>query len=451
MAGRLHRAADSIAALATPPGRGGIGIIRVSGKDLSAFAARLCGVQPAPRQARLATFRDAGGRAIDQGILLYFAAPHSYTGEDVLELQGHGGPAVMRALLARCVELGARLAEPGEFSKRAYLNDKLDLAQAEAVADLIDAGSSQAARAALRSLSGEFSDAVGALDRQLIELRTVVEATLDFPDDEIDPLQDTDLLDRFARLRSGLDGLLVRSRQGKVLRDGLQVVLAGVPNVGKSSLLNRLAGEDRAIVTHVAGTTRDVLREAIEIDGVPLHVADTAGLREAGDAVERIGVERAWREIERADVVLLLVDARQGITAQDKAIAARLPQAAASLVVMNKADLAGRPAERLVEDGAVRIVLSAASGEGIELLRRELLRLAGWEGHGEDAILARERHIACLQETSRHIATAAADVQRLELCAEELRLAHESLGQIRGRFGSEELLGEIFARFCVGK
>jgi tRNA modification GTPase len=443
--------APTIAALATPPGRGGIGVVRVSGAGLADFAERLTGRRPEPRQASLTTFRDGAGLAIDAGILLYFPAPHSFTGEDVVELQGHGGPVVMRLLLSRCLELGARLAEPGEFTRRAFLNDKLDLAQAEAVADLIEASTAQAARSAFRSLTGEFSAAVHSLDAELVDLRMLVEATLDFPDEEIDALRDTDLLDRLARVQKGLAGVLRRSRQGRLLRDGLQVVLAGAPNVGKSSLLNRLAGDDRAIVTDVPGTTRDALREVIQIEGIPLHVVDTAGLRDTEDAVERIGIERAWQEIAGADVVLQLVDARVGATSEDDAIAARLPGGIERLVIHNKADLAGIEGKRFESDRTVQIVLSAVTGAGVELLQQELLRVAGWEGHGEDVILARERQIEALREAARCVHSAAGQLGQLELCAEELRLGHEALGQITGEFTADDLLGEIFARFCVGK
>lgn len=442
---------DTIAAVATAPGRGGIGVLRVSGGSLAAFAERLAGRLPAPRTAALTTFRGAGGEAIDQGILLYFPAPHSFTGEDVLELQGHGGPVVMRELLARCLELGARLAEPGEFTRRAFLNDKLDLAQAEAVADLIDAATAQAARSALRSLSGEFSRQVHDLVDQLVELRLLVEATLDFPDEEIDPVRDTDAVPRLERLRAALAELRRRARQGSLLRAGLTVVLAGLPNVGKSSLLNRLAGEERAIVTEVAGTTRDALRESIQVEGIPLHIIDTAGLRDTEDVVERVGIERTWREIERADVVLQIVDARAGVTPADHAIAVRLPGGVERILVANKCDLAKEPAGRAEERGQVQIRLSAKTGEGIGLLHDELLRVAGWRGHGEDVILARERHLEALAETEGRLEAAAAEIGRLELCAEELRLAQEALGRITGEFSADDLLGAIFSRFCIGK
>jgi len=448
------RPTDVIAAVATAPGRGGIGVVRVSGPQLADMALALAGRRPAPRQATLATFRDRLGQSLDQGILLYFPGPHSFTGEDVLELQGHGGPVVMQQLLARCLELGARVAEPGEFSRRAFLNDKLDLAQAEAVADLIDAATVQAARSALRSLSGDFSRQVHGLTDQLVELRMLVEATLDFSDEEIDPLVDTDLVARFERLRSALADLASRARQGSLLRTGLTVVLAGLPNVGKSSLLNRLAGEERAIVTDIAGTTRDALRETIQVEGIPLHVIDTAGLRETEDAVEKIGIERSWQEIRRADVVLQIVDARAGVTPADQAVAQRLPAGVERIVVENKCDLAGLPAGRF-EDGhrdrQVHLRLSAKTGAGLELLHDELLRVAGWQGHGEDVILARQRHLEALAEAAARLDAAAGQLSRLELAAEEFRLAQDALSRITGEFSADDLLGAIFSRFCIGK
>ncbi len=442
---------DVIAAIATAPGRGGIGVVRVSGPQLTVFAEQLSGKQPQPRVATLANFCDSAGQLIDQGLLLYFSAPQSFTGEDVLELQGHGGPVVMQMLLTRCLELGARMAQPGEFSRRAFLNDKLDLAQAEAVADLIDASTAAAARSALRSLTGEFSRAVHGLVERLIELRMLIEATLDFPDEEIDVLRDTDAATRLARLSQDLAELRTRARQGRVLRTGLHVVLVGLPNVGKSSLLNRLAGEERAIVTDVAGTTRDALRETIQIEGVPLHIIDTAGLRETDDAVERIGIERTWREIEQADVVVQIVDARSGVTPADKNVALRLPSGERRIVVHNKCDLAHRHQQRWEEGSSAHLLLSAKTGEGIMLLHQELLRIAGWQGHGEDVILARERHLNALEDTQQRLASATAQLQQIELSAEELRLAQESLSSITGEFGADDLLGEIFSRFCIGK
>jgi tRNA modification GTPase len=454
------RRTDTIAAVATAPGRGGIGVVRVSGSGLLPFAAALTGrvsESILPRRAAVADFLAADGIPIDRGILLHFAAPHSFTGEDVLELQGHGGPVVMQLLLARCVELGARLAEPGEFTRRAFLNDKLDLAQAEAVADLIEASTAQAARSALRSLSGEFSRAIHALVEGLVELRALIEATLDFPEEEIEAealLRQIDARARLARLRDDLDALLGRARQGALLRSGLAVVLAGLPNVGKSSLLNHLAGEERAIVTEIAGTTRDALRETIQVEGIPLHIIDTAGLRETEDAVERIGIERTWREIECADVVLQIVDARTGITPADHAIAARLPAGIERVVVENKCDLAGQPAARFEDQGhggQVHLRLSARTGEGMPLLHDELLRIAGWHGHGEDVVLARTRHLEALALAAERLALAGEQIGRIELCAEELRLAQAALGGITGDFSSDDLLGEIFSRFCIGK
>ena len=443
--------ADTIVAVATAPGRGGIGVVRVSGAALGDFAERLCGLRPMPRHATLVRFRDAGGESLDAGILLHFPAPHSFTGEDVLELQGHGGPVVMQMLLRRCVELGARLAEPGEFTRRAFLNDKLDLAQAEAVADLIEASTATAARSALRSLSGSFSREVHGLTDRLVELRMLVEATLDFPDEEVDPLRDTDAAQRLAALRHDLAALRGRARQGSLLRTGMTVVLAGLPNVGKSSLLNRLTGEDRAIVTEIAGTTRDALRETIQIEGIPLHVIDTAGLRETADPVERLGIERTWKAIEAADVVLQIVDARSGITPADHALDVRLPPGVTRLVVENKADLAREAAGRFEQGGRVHLRLSARTGEGMALLHDELLRVAGWQGHGEDTVLARERHLEALSAAAGRLEAAEAELQRIELCAEELRLAQEALSAITGEFTSDDLLGMIFSRFCIGK
>lgn len=442
---------DTIAAIATPPGRGGIGVVRVSGAQLASFALDLTGRSIEPRRAVLSRFLAADGAVIDHGLLLYFAAPGSFTGEDVLELQGHGGPVVMQMLLARCLELGARLAEPGEFSRRAYLNDKIDLVQAEAVADLIEAETVAAARSAMRSLSGDFSREVHALVERLIELRMRVEAALDFPEEEIDILREGDVAAQLGALRGELAALIARARAGSMLRSGLHVVLAGLPNVGKSSLLNRLSGEDRAIVTEVAGTTRDVLREAIQIDGIPMHVIDTAGLRDTDDVVEKIGVERAWREIERADVVVQLLDARTGETEGDRVIAFGLPQGVERIVVENKCDLAGLEPGREAGAAHVKLWLSAKTGAGIGLLHDELLRVAGWQGRGEDVVLARERHLAALTLASEKSALAERRLGEIELCAEELRLAQEALATITGEFTADDLLGEIFSRFCIGK
>ncbi|MDD2663187.1 MAG: tRNA uridine-5-carboxymethylaminomethyl(34) synthesis GTPase MnmE [Dechloromonas sp.] len=449
---------DTIAAIATAPGRGGVGVIRVSGSALLPFAFALTGRTPQPRYATLADFRAADGSAIDSGLLLYFPGPNSFTGEDVLELQGHGGPVVMQMLLARCLDLGARLAEPGEFSRRAFLNGKMDLAQAEAVADLIDAATASAARSAVRSLQGEFSRAIGGLNDELINLRMLVEATLDFPDEDIDFLKAADAFGRLDRLQHKLAAVFDRAGQGKLLQSGLHVVLAGQPNVGKSSLLNRLAGDDLAIVTPIAGTTRDALRSTIQIEGIPLHIIDTAGLRDTDDVVEKIGIARSWQEIERSDVVLLLVDARTGVTDADRDILARLPERLQRITVYNKIDLAGRAPERHDEHDAhgdaVAISLSAKANQGIELLRAELLRIAGWH-QAEDVFIARERHLRALAAAADHVAAARAVAEgrfpALELFAEELRLAQQSLGEITGEFTADDLLGVIFSRFCIGK
>ena len=443
-------ASNTIAAIATAPGRGGIGVIRVSGENLAAFARALSGKQPTARLATLANFQAADGSAIDSGLLLYFPAPHSFTGEDVLELQGHGGPVVMQLLLARCLDLGARLAEPGEFTRRAYLNDKLDLAQAEAVIDLIDASTAAAARSAVRSLQGEFSKEIHTLVDQLTELRALVEATLDFPDEEVDFLQSADAFGRLDRLQQRLALVFDRAEQGKLLQAGLQVVLAGQPNVGKSSLLNRLTGDELAIVTPIAGTTRDIVRGSLQIEGIPLHIIDTAGLRETEDEIEKIGIERTWREIERADVLVLLVDARTGSDQAEQSILARLPKHLARITVFNKIDLAESAAGRYEESGGVVIRLSAKSGEGIDLLRQELLRIAGWHP-AEDVFIARERHLQALLAARNHIAIAQTQLARLELFAEELRMAQVALCVITGEFSADDLLGEIFGRFCIGK
>ncbi|MCL2829624.1 MAG: tRNA uridine-5-carboxymethylaminomethyl(34) synthesis GTPase MnmE [Betaproteobacteria bacterium] len=446
---------DPIAAIATPPGRGGIGVVRVSGGDLSSWAQALAGKTPLPRQATLAGFRDASGVVLDQGLLLYFPAPHSYTGEDVLELHGHGGPVVLQLLLRRCLELGARLAEPGEFTRRAFLNGKLDLAQAEAVADLIDAASDSAARSAARALEGQFSREISTLVAETTELRALTEACLDFPEEEIDFLSATAAGERLEALNARLEAVFARARQGSLLQGGLYVVLAGQPNVGKSSLLNQLAGDDLAIVTPVPGTTRDALKGSIQIRGIPLHIVDTAGLRATDDTIEQIGIDRAWREIERADLVLLLVDAEHGLGEADAAILERLPPNLRRITVQNKIDLASGPQavpRRVEEENGVLIALSARTGEGLDLLREELLAIAGWH-QIEDVFIARERHLEALRAAQEHFSAAGGELKslRLEFFAEELRLAQTALSRITGEFSSEDLLGEIFGRFCIGK
>lgn len=442
---------DVIAAVATAQGRAGIGIVRVSGKKLEQLASRLLGGVPAPRLAVRATFYGAAGEPIDDGLALFFPAPASYTGEDVLELQGHGGPVVLRMILRRCLELGARLAEPGEFTRRAFLNDKLDLAQAEGVADLIDAATETAARCALRSLRGEFSEVIGNLAKRLVELRMLVEATLDFPEEEIDQVDREDARRRLRHLQEEVSRSLARGRQGSVLRSGLQVVLAGQPNVGKSSLLNRLAGEDLAIVTEIPGTTRDAVRQTIQIEGVPVNIIDTAGLRDTADKVESIGIARTWEVIGHADALLLVVDARTGVTAADQSIVDRLPGKLKPVTVFNKIDLSGDAPRAEESTHGWRIHVSARTGEGLDALRRALLALAGWEAGGEDVFMARERHLVSLERVAQALERAGQTMPQSELFAEELRLAQRELGSITGEVSADDLLGQIFGRFCVGK
>lgn len=445
----MHVPADTIVAVATPPGRGGVGIIRLSGTDISVLAEQILGSCPPPRKAVHKHFLAADGAILDDGIALYFPAPHSFTGENVLELQGHGGQVVLDMLLRRCLELGARLAQPGEFSERAFLNDKLDLAQAEAIADLIDSGSEQAARSALRSLQGEFSEAVNTLLGQMIELRVYVEAALDFPDEEIDFLADESVRQRLEQVKQQLQAIFSKARQGSLLRDGMHLVIVGRPNAGKSSLLNALAGQETAIVTDVAGTTRDVLRERIDLDGMPLHVVDTAGLRDSDDPVEKIGIERAWQEINKADLVLLLTDNHDDQGAND-ALLAQIPATIPRLTVHNKIDLSGKPAGKQGE----HVYISAKLGLGIDELRTELKSAMGYQGEAEDTFIARRRHLQALEQASA--AVERAEQQLLifnagELMAEELRIAQDALGQITGRFTPDDLLGEIFSSFCIGK
>ena len=469
----LPRHHDPIVAIATAPGRGAVGIVRVSGKGLGALVEALCGRTLRPREATYLPFRDAVGEPIDQGLALFFPAPHSYTGEDVLELQAHGGPVVLQLLLARCLEAGAqahpatgqpalpglRVAQPGEFTERAFLNDKIDLAQAEAIADLIDASTTAAARSASRSLSGAFSQEIHALRDALIHLRMLVEATLDFPEEEIDFLRKSDARGKLSNLKQTLVQVMQRTRQGALLREGIKVVIAGQPNAGKSSLLNALAGAELAIVTPVAGTTRDKVQQTIQIEGVPLHVIDTAGLRESEDEVERIGIARAWDEITAADAVLFLHDLTRCSTAHyqaddaaiARAMAERLPPSVPVIDIWNKSDClnpdAGPP-----QSG---VLLSARTGAGLETLRQRLLAVAGWQAASEGVYIARQRHVQALQRVEEHIDSAAAQLDArgpaLDLLAEELRLAQNALSEITGAFTSDELLGVIFSNFCIGK
>lgn len=447
---------DIIAAIATPPGRGGIGIVRLSGKNLQQIAKVILGDLPKGRHASLSKFKDENGLIIDQGVAIFYPSPCSYTGEDVLELQGHGGPAVMTMLLSCCISAGARLAEPGEFTLRAFLNNKLDLAQAEAVADVIEASTSEAVHCAMRSLQGEFSSTVCTLKQAIIDLRTHVEATLDFPEEDTSHLQHTDVYNSLNEIRSQIEEVLTASRQGSLLREGAHVVLVGQPNVGKSSLMNRLAKEEVAIVTDTPGTTRDAIRETIQIEGVPLHIIDTAGLRDTDDEVEKIGIARTWAATEKGSAVLLLIDSRIGVTARDESILSKLPEGIPLLYIFNKIDLLEEKPRIKKKNNRPEIYLSAKTGAGIELLRQQLLKIIGWHPSptGEGLFLARHRHLWALAETKKRLDEAIKITEQslqLELIAEELRLAQLSLSSITGEFCADDLLGEIFSRFCIGK
>ena len=462
----LSRHTQPIAAIATAPGRGAVGIVRVSGTSVALVVEAICGRSLKPREATYLPFRAGDGSAIDKGLAIHFPAPRSYTGEDVLELHAHGGTVVLQLLLARCIEAGAalglRVAQPGEFTERAFLNDKIDLAQAEAIADLIDASTEAAARSASRSMAGEFSSEIHALRDALIHLRMLVEATLDFPEEEIDFLQQADARGQLERLQQTLARVMQRARQGALLREGIKVVLAGQPNAGKSSLLNALAGAELAIVTPVAGTTRDVVAQTIQIEGVPLHVIDTAGLRESDDTIEKIGIERAWGQIESADAVLFLHDLTRLQAADYKAgderiaqtLAAKLSGKVPVIDIWNKLD-AAPAATGLQTAGKQGIALSAKTGIGLDALRRELLAVAGWQSAPEGVFMARERHVQALKRVAVHLAEAqvllAARAQSLDLLAEELRLGQNALNEITGAFGADDLLGVIFSSFCIGK
>jgi tRNA modification GTPase len=467
----LARTTDPIVAVATASGRGAVGIVRVSGVRIAPLIEAVCAKSLKPREATYLPFRDAGGAAIDHGLAIHFPAPHSFTGEDVLELQAHGGPVVLQLLLARCLEAaaetdpatgrprlaGLRVAEPGEFSQRAFLNGKIDLAQAEAIADLIDASTEAAARSAGRSLSGAFSQEIHTLRDALISLRMLVEATLDFPEEEIDFLQKADAQGQLASLQVQLGAVQLRARQGALLREGIKVVIAGQPNAGKSSLLNALAGAELAIVSPIPGTTRDVVSQTIQIHGVPLHVADTAGLRDSADEVEQIGVARAWGQIEGADAVLFLHDLTRAERPEyaeadveiTRLLGEKLPASVPVLDVWSKQDAAPSAAPH------TGISLSARTGFGIETLRGRLLEVAGWQAVPEGVYLARARHVQALSRVEEHVAVAAeqlaARAQALDLLAEELRLAQNALNEITGEFGADDLLGVIFSRFCIGK
>jgi tRNA modification GTPase len=441
---------DTIAAIATAPGRGGIGVVRISGKSVRAIAEAITGSLPEPRHATLCDFRDRQGALIDSGIALFFPSPRSYTGEDVLELQGHGGPVVLRDVVRRCVEVGARIAEPGEFTRRAFLNGRMDLAQAESVADLIDASSTEAARSAARSLAGAFSDRIHAIVADLMELRMHVEACIDFPEEEIDPADRREQSRRLEELKAGVARVLDEAQQGAVLREGLTVVLVGRPNVGKSSLLNRLSGEELAIVTPIAGTTRDYVRATVSLEGVPVHLIDTAGLRDAGDEIERIGIERTWRAVEEAGAAVFISEASSQESEEEKRLRARLPREMPVAHVVNKIDLLGGRASSTSQDGETTIRLSAKTGAGMEALRSWILGIAGWKPHGEGLFMARERHVRALAEAGNHLQTVES-LQAYELIAEELKLSHQALGRITGEVNADDLLGAIFSRFCIGK
>ncbi|SFM45470.1 tRNA modification GTPase trmE [Ectothiorhodospira mobilis] len=444
-------AGDTIAAIATPPGRGGVGIVRISGPGAAGIARSALGRVPEPRMATLATFRDPQGQPVDQGLALFFPGPRSYTGEDLLEFQGHGGPVVMDRVLTACLGHGCRLARPGEFTQRAFLNDRMDLAQAEAVADLIDAGSAAAARGALRTLEGALSRRTEALAEALTVLRSHVEAALDFPEEELDLLADTAVGDRLEHLREELQQLLEGAGQGRLLQEGAHLVIAGRPNAGKSSLLNRLADRETAIVTAIPGTTRDVLREHLSLDGLPLHLVDTAGLHASEDPVEQEGMRRAWTEMERADVILLVVDATAGEGEAEAAIRARLDPALPVITLLNKIDRLPDPPREYGED---RIPISALTGEGMDRLKARIRDLLHYHGKEEGLFTARRRHLDALERMQTHLEAARGHLQAgvaPELLAEELRLAQEALGEITGRVTNEDLLGRIFADFCIGK
>jgi tRNA modification GTPase len=455
---------DTIVAIATPPGRGGVGIIRVSGAKSKDIAQSILGFVPKPRYAHYCPFKDDSGNTLDEGLALYFEGPNSFTGEDVLELQGHGGPVVLDFVLKRCIELGARTARPGEFSERAFLNDKMDLTQAEAIADLIDSASEQAARCAVRSLQGAFSNRVHELVESLIQLRIYVEAAIDFPEEEIDFLSDGKVEKDLRVVMANLADVMQEANQGTLLREGMTVVIAGRPNAGKSSLLNALSGRDTAIVTHIAGTTRDVLREHIHIDGMPLHIIDTAGLRDAPDEVERIGIQRAWDEIEQADRVLLVVDGTETDSTEPHDIwpdfVDKLPHPERITVVRNKADLTGEKTGITETDSApspvVRIAAKDANNQqsGVQELREHLKTIMGYNAASEGGFIARRRHIEALEQASEFLDNGLAQLMGAsagELLAEDLRMAQNALNEITGEFSSDDLLGKIFGSFCIGK
>jgi tRNA modification GTPase len=442
---------DTIVAIATASGAGGIGVVRVSGGLSQSIASQILNHCPTPRNAAYLPFYDANQDLIDRGIAIFYQNPHSYTGEDILELQAHGGTALMQILLARCIELGARQAEPGEFTRRAYLNDKIDLAQAEAVADVINASTVEAARSAVRSLSGEFSDSINLVLAQLINLRMYVEACLDFPEEDIDFISQGKVAEKLSAIATELNLVFAKAKQGSLLREGMHVILIGQPNVGKSSLMNQLSGEEVAIVTPIAGTTRDAIKNIIQINGLPLHIIDTAGLRDTNDAVEKIGIERTYRALENAQVALLLVDAAHGIGENEKSILTRLPQEIGKIWVHNKIDSTNETSKAVEIHGEMHIYLSAKTGEGVELLKQQLLNNVGYQQNAEGVYMARARHLDALKQVDVHLQLAQKNMNQAELIAEELRLAQDALGSITGEFTPDDLLGEIFSKFCIGK
>ena len=442
---------DTIAAVATASGAGGIGVVRVSGPLCQNIANQILGHCPAPRHAAYLPFLDENQQLIDRGIAIFYPNPHSYTGEDVLELQAHGGTALMQLVIERCIALGARQAEPGEFTRRAYLNDKIDLAQAEAVADVINASTIEAARSAVRSLTGDFSNCINQVLAKLINLRMYVEACLDFPEEEIDFITQGKVAEKLTEVARELNLVFAKAKQGSLLREGIHVVLIGQPNVGKSSLMNALSGEEVAIVTAIAGTTRDTIKSVIQIKGVPLHIIDTAGLRETDDEVEKFGILHTWRATETADIALLLIDTVNGITEVEKSILDRLPQEITKIWVHNKIDVSRETPEIRVVDIETHIYLSAKTGQGLDLLKTQLLKQVGYQAIGEGVFMARTRHLQALTQVNLHLQNASLQINSAELVAEELCLAQGSLSTITGEFTSNDLLGEIFSNFCIGK
>jgi tRNA modification GTPase len=442
---------DTIAAIATGTSAGGIGVVRISGPLASSIAHAILGVCPSPRNAAYLAFKQADQTLIDRGIAIFYPMPHSYTGDDVLELQAHGGVAVLQILLTRCIALGARQAEPGEFTRRAFLNGKMDLAQAESVADLINASTIEAAKSAMRSLSGEFSAEVNTLLKQLIDLRLYIEACLDFPEEEIDFITQGGIYEKMIDAQKSLHSIFSKAKQGVLLRDGFHVVLIGQPNVGKSSLMNALAGEELAIVTAIAGTTRDTIKSTIQIDGVPLHIIDTAGLRDTLDEVEQFGIERTWRAAESANIALILVDSTRGISEKEASILNRLSKDTLKIWVHNKLDLSDQQPRHMVIQDQTHIFLSAKTGAGLDILKTTLFNLVGYQSTGEGVFMARARHLKALEIVNNHLQTAIDHIKFSEIVAEELKLAQGSLNSITGEFTPDDLLGEIFSRFCIGK